>query len=181
MSPRVSRAGVQSLGLAASLLLSIITAAASATDAAKKPPGVQGSRESLNDAWLATDAVVVGTYRGVDSTLGPAYHVVDVDQVWTGTPARGRLVFKAPRGMRGERGTRTLLFLWDRLAGAPDGFLEESKARYGDKVWTPRSARIRCRAYLLPFPSYSYPFEKEKLVLRGQSAFLDRDLPLQTA
>lgn len=173
MGFRRSRTRVWSLGLVVLLFLGLASAACSAAPAGseKKPPGVLGSRTGIDDAWLSTDAVVTGTYRGVDSTLGPAYHVMDVDQVWMGTPARGRLVFKAPRGMRGEPGSRTLLFLWDRLAGAPDGFLEESKARYGDQVWA-KIGPDSLSSYLLPFPSYSYPFEKDKLVLRGQSAFL---------
>jgi hypothetical protein len=157
-------------GLLAALALAATSIAAPPAET-QKPPGTLGSREALGDAWLSSDAVVTGTYRGVDSTLGPAYHVVDVTDVWMGTPARGRLVFKAPRGMRGDPGTQTLLFFWDRLAGAPDGFLEESKARYGDKVWA-KIGPDSLASYLLPFPSYSYPYEKNKMVLRGQSAFL---------
>lgn len=173
MSPRSSATRSWSLAGATLLVVALAAAAPAAEPAAtaKQPAGVQGSREGLRDAWLAADAVLVGTYRGVDSTRGPAYHAIDVEEVWMGSLARGRLLFKAPRGMRGETGTRTLLFLWDRLAGAPDGFLEESKARYGDQV----GAKIgpdSLSSTLLPFPRYSYPFEKNKLVLRGQSAFL---------
>jgi hypothetical protein len=131
---------------------------------------VPGSRAQILDAWLACDAVVLGTYRGVDSTLGRWYHVVDVEDVWTGTPARGRLVFKAPRGVRGAPGDRTLLFLWDRLAGVSDSFLEESKTRHGAEVWE-RIGPDSLASYLLPFPAWSYPATKDKLLLRGTGPF----------
>jgi len=142
----------------------------------KQPAGIQGSREGLLEAWIAADAAVVGTYRGVDSTRGPVYHRLEVEEVWMGRPERGLLHFKAPRGMRGEPGARSLLFFWDQLAGAPDGFLEESKARYGEQVAVKIGPDSLC-SYLLPFPRWSYPFEKNKLVLRGQSAFLT-EIPL---
>jgi hypothetical protein len=134
------------------------------------PAGVTGTREAIFDAWLAADAAVTGTYRGADSVLGPLYHVIDVDDVWMGTPARGRLVFKAPRSVRGQPGSRLLLFFWDRLAGASDSFLEESKSRYAADVWRkigPDSSAV----FLLPFSAWSYPYSGDKLLLRGQSAF----------
>jgi hypothetical protein len=112
----------------------------------------------------------LAVYGGPDSLRGPYVHVLDVQDVWAGTPARGRLWFKAPRGIRAKPGDRGLFFLWDRLGGATDGFIEESKARYGDKVWE-RIGPDSSSVYLLPFPTYAYPFEKDALVLRGQSAF----------
>jgi len=132
-------------------------------------PGVRGTRQVLFDAWLASDAVVVATYGGVDSARGPAAHTADVDLVWAGTPARGPLWFKAPRGIAAARGDRAILFLWDRLAGAPDAYLEEAKSRYGDRVWQtigPDSTT----AYLLPFATYAYKLDDGKLVLRGHRA-----------
>jgi len=137
------------------------------------PEGVPGTRAGLHDAWLSADAVVNGTYRGPDSTAGPYIQVIDVDQTWMGTPARGRLLFKAPRGIRGEPGDKMLLFLWDRLAGASDSFLEESKRRYGDDTWA-RIGPDSVSVYLLPFAAWSYPYKKDELVLRGQSVFPER-------
>lgn len=134
------------------------------------PEGVPGTRAGLNDAWLSADAVVKGTYRGPDSTAGPHIHVIDVDQTWMGTPALGRLLFKAPRGIRGQAGDRMLLFLWDRLAGASDSFLEESKRRYKDETWS-RIGPDSISVYLLPFAAWSYPYKKDEIVLRGQSVF----------
>jgi hypothetical protein len=138
-----------------------------------KPEGVTGTRAGINDAWLSSDAVVNGVYRGADSTLGPYGHVIDVEQTWMGTPARGRLAFKAPRGIRGQPGDRMLLFLWDRLAGASDSFLEESKRRYGDETWA-RIGPDSVSVYLLPFAAWSYPYHQSELVLRGQSVFPTR-------
>lgn len=137
---------------------------------AAPPADVRGTRQGVFDAWLAADAAVVGTYGGIDSTLGPLYHVLEVEDVWMGTPARGRLAFKAPRRVRGTRGTKVLAFLWDRLAGASDSFLEESKARAGDDVWR-RIGPDSVALYLLPFASWSYPLTGDELVLQGQSPF----------
>jgi hypothetical protein len=131
---------------------------------------VTGTLEQLRDAWLSSDAAVVGIYKGVDSTLGPAYDVVDVAEVWMGSPAPGRLVFKAPRGNRARRGDVALLFLWDRLNAASDSYLDESKRRYGEQAWG-KIGPDSSAAYLLPFGTYAYPFDGDKLVLRGISAF----------
>jgi hypothetical protein len=141
-----------------------------ATAAPPASEGIRGTRQGIFDAWLAADAAVVGTYRGVDSTLGPIYHILEVEDVWMGTPAKGRLVFKAPRGVRVTRGGKALFFLWDRLAGASDSFIEESKAREGDNLWHeigPDSLAI----YLVPFGAWTYAFSGDEIVLRGQSAF----------
>jgi hypothetical protein len=157
--------------VAASRLAIATAASANAPDTeTKAPEGVPGTRAGINDAWLSSDAVVNGTYRGVDSTVGPNYQVIDVDQTWMGTPAPGRLVFKAPRGIRGQVGDRMLLFLWDRLAGASDSFLEESKRRYKDETWA-RIGPDSISVYLLPFAAWSYPYQKDEIVLRGQSVF----------
>jgi len=132
-------------------------------------PGVRGNRQALFDAWLSSDAVVVAAYAGVDSARGAVYHQATVEAVWAGTPARGPLWFKAPRGIRAAPGQRAILFLWDRLAGAPDAYLEEAKSRYGERVWTcigPDSTT----SYLLPFAAYAYKLDGNKLVLRGQRA-----------
>lgn len=138
-----------------------------------QPPGVRGTEAQLRDAWLASDAVVVGTYGGVDSALGPDYHVLQAAEIWLGSPTPGRLVFKAPRGMRGRRGDLVMLLLWDRLGGAPNSYLEESKARYGEDLWR-RIGPDSLAAYLLPFPAYAYPFDDDHLVLRGSGAFPKR-------
>jgi hypothetical protein len=132
-----------------------------------------GTRQQLFDAWLASDAMLLATYRGVDSTLGRRYHVADVEKTWSGPPAPQRLVFKAPRGIRVAAGARTLLLVWDRLAGAPDSYLEEAKARHGDAVWD-AIGHDSLAAYLLPFAAYAYPLDGDALVLRGQSPFSDR-------
>lgn len=147
------------------------TAAQSADPKARNatPPPVRGNRQSLFDAWLSSDAVVVAAYAGVDSARGPGCHKAVVDRVWAGTPAAGPLWFKAPRGIRAAPGDRVVLFLWDRLAGASDGYLEEAKSRYGAQVWHtigPDSSA----AYLLPFAAYAYKLDGEKLVLRSQRA-----------
>jgi len=130
--------------------------------------GVSGTRQQIFDAWLATDAVVIATYHGIDSTLGSHYHAAEVEQVWSGSPARGRVLFKAARGIRARPGDRVLLLLWDRLAGAPDSYLEEAKARHGDGVWA-TIGHDSLAAYLLPFATYSYPLDGDRLVLRGRS------------
>ena len=162
----------RTLAIATWIVLWIAPAVLGAEPPAKgaEPRGVSGTRAGISDAWISSDAAVIGTYRGPDSTLGAVHHVLDVAETWLGTPARGRLVFKAPRGIRGEPGSRMLLFLWDRLAGVSDSFIEESKRRYGDDVWKkigPDSLAV----YLLPFAVWSYPYEKNELVLRGQSVF----------
>jgi hypothetical protein len=137
---------------------------------APAPPGITGTRAGVNDAWISADAVVLGVHRGPDSTLGPGYHVLDVRQVWAGDARPGRLVFKAPRGVRGPAGDEVLVFLWDRLAGASDSFLEEAKQRYGEAVWQ-RVGPDSLAVFLLPFPNWSYPLVEGKLVLRGQNVF----------
>jgi hypothetical protein len=134
---------------------------------------VRGTEAQLRDAWLSSDAVVVGTYAGIDSALGPQYHVLQAAEVWLGSPAAGRLVFKAPRGMRGRRGDTIMLLLWDRLGGAPNSYLEESKARWGEALWQ-RIGPDSVASYLLPFPAYAFPLENDGLVLRGGGAFPKR-------
>jgi hypothetical protein len=134
---------------------------------------VRGTREQLFDAWLASDAAAVGTYRGVDSTRGPLYHRLDVEDPWLGTSVHGALLFKAPRGVRARAGDRGLFFLWERLAAAPDGFIEESKARYGDAVWE-RIGPDSLAAFLLPFPNYAWRFDGDDILLRGHSPFPTR-------
>lgn len=135
--------------------------------------GVTGTRPQIFEAWLATDASVIGRYGGVDSTLGPRYHTVEVERVWAGSPARGRLVFKAPRGIRVRPGDRMLLHLWERLSGAPDSYLEEAKARWGERVWD-AIGHDSLAAYLLPFATYAYPLDDDRLVLRGRGLFTDK-------
>ncbi len=143
----------------------------SAPPAAATPaPATRGNHQQLFEGWLASDAAVLATYRGVDSTLGSNYHVADIEKVWSGSPALGRVVFKAPRGIRAKPGDRALMLLWDRLAGAPDSYIEESKVRYGDKLW-PTIGPDSIAAYLLPFAAYAYRFEGAKLFLRGAGAF----------
>jgi hypothetical protein len=63
-----------------------------------------------------------------------------------------------------------LLQLWERLAAAPDSYLEEAKARWGDGVWQ-AIGHDSIAAYLLPFPTYAYPLDGDQLVLRGRGAF----------
>lgn len=133
------------------------------------PPGVRGNRQALFDAWLSSDAVVVAAYAGVDSARGTAYHKAVVEAVWAGTPAQGPLWFKVPRGIRAAPGDRAILFLWDRLAGAPDAYLEEAKSRYGAQVWH-TIGPDSITPYVLPFAAYAYKLDGNKLVLRGQRA-----------
>lgn len=139
-------------------------------DASAESRPVRGSRSQLREAWLASDAAVVCAYLGTDSTLGPRYHRAMVQDVWLGTPVRGPFVFKAPRGIRAETGGTVLLFLWDRLAGAFDAYLDESRRRHGEHVWE-EIGPDSITAYVLPFLSYAYAFEKDELRLRGTSAF----------
>ena len=138
--------------------------------AAAQKQEVQATLNGIHDAWLAADAAVVGEYQGVDSTLGAAYHAVDVREVWMGTAAPGKLVFKAPRGVVAEPGTEALLMLWDRLSAATDSYLETARVRYGEDAWK-RIGPDSLATYLLPFAQYAFPFHKDKLVLRGTSAF----------
>jgi hypothetical protein len=158
------------LALAGTAIAATVVATAFAVAAGKPDRGVPGTRQQIFEAWLAADATVVGVYAGVDSTLGDRYHRAAIEQVWSGSPAPGPLVFKAPRGLRARPGERALFFLWERLAGAPDSYLEEAKSRHGDAVWTV-IGHDSLAAYLLPFAAYSYPLDGDRLVLRGQSAF----------
>ena len=159
-----------------SLLVLLLFASARAEDkpapspVATPPQDTHGNHQQLFEAWLASDAAVLATYRGVDSTLGSVYHVADIETVWSGSPVPGRVVFKAPRGIRAKPGDRALLMLWERLAGAPDSYIEESRARYGDKLW-PTIGPDSITTYLLPFAAYAYRFDGAKLFLRGGSAF----------
>lgn len=131
---------------------------------------IRGSRAALRDAWLAADAALFGTYRGVDSTLGSRYHIFEAEDVWMGTPPRGRVVFKAPRGIRLLPGQTGLLLLWDRLAGATDAYLAEVQERFQDAFWAEVGPDSISR-YLLPFAAYGYAFQGDKLRLRGSGTF----------
>lgn len=135
--------------------------------------GVRASRAQLQDAWLSSDVAVVGIYKGTHPQLGERYHVVDVTDVWMGTPPLGELVFKAPRGVRAERHDEVLLFLWDRLAGATDSFIEMSRRRHGED-FIEQIGPDSLASYLLPFSRYAFPFEDGSLVLRGTSVFTDK-------
>lgn len=159
--------------LLATLGFAVDGAASPAAQAGGEADVVRGSRAQLRDAWLASDAVVVGVYAGSDSNLGPRYHNLRVQEVWLGTPAPGSLVFKAPRGIRTAPGSTVLLFLWDRLAGVFDAYLDESRRRHGDGTWAaigPDSITV----YALPFAGYAYPFDGDELRLRGRGAFTTR-------
>ena len=131
---------------------------------------VTATRAQLRDAWLSVDAVVLGVYAGVDSSLGAGYHVVTVREVWMGTPAPGRVVFKAPRGIDAAPGDETLLMLWDRLNSATDAYLDTARERYGEAT-AARIAPDSLSGYLLPFPQYAWPLQQGKLRLKGSSAF----------
>ncbi|MFQ5601115.1 MAG: hypothetical protein ACE5G2_11255 [Candidatus Krumholzibacteriia bacterium] len=157
---------------ARTLLLALLGASLGRAPLVAAQPEVKATRTQLRDAWLSVDAAVVGTYAGLDSTLGPLYHVVEVDDVWMGSAARGQLVFKAPRGIRAEPGNEVLLMLWDRLIGATDSYLETSSRRYGERAWQ-RIGPDSLASYLLPFSKYAFPLHKGKLVLRGTSVFKD--------
>lgn len=130
---------------------------------------MQATLNQVRDAWLAADAVVVGIYAGVDSTLGPLYHVVDVREVWMGNFPGGKLVFKAPRGVYAPKGTEVLLMLWDRLNGATDSYLETARKRYGEESAL-KIGPDSITNYLLPFAAYAFPFQKGKMLLRGKAA-----------
>ena len=160
------------IGMTLSLPFTVATAAAPPPDSAKGggSPDVRGSRAALRDAWLASDAAVFGSYLGVDSTLGSRYHVFDAADVWMGTPKRGRLLFKAPRGIRLQPGQSGLLLLWDRLAGATDSYLAEVQERFENAFWA-AVGPDSITPYLLPFGSYAYAFQGDKLRLRGASTF----------
>jgi hypothetical protein len=161
--------------LAVSALL-FFHATASAQD---DPPGAQKEDEKkivratvrqLSDAWLSVDAAVVGTYAGIDSAQGPTYHAFDLEEVWLGSPAPGRLLFKAPRGVGLEPGDEALLMLWDRLNGATDSYLENATRLHGNDAWRlvgPDSLA----SYLLPFPRYAFRFDGKRIRLRGTSAY----------
>jgi len=153
--------------------LSGIVAAQPAAGTARPPataPEVHATRAQIRDAWVASDAAVFGTYAGVDSALGPAYHVLQVADVWLGTPARGRLVFKAPRGIRVRPGAPGLFFLWDRLAGVTDAYLREARERWGERTLA-TIGPDSIATYLLPFPAYALAFDGDRLRLRGGGAF----------
>ncbi|HZM16341.1 MAG TPA: hypothetical protein VFE28_10080 [Candidatus Krumholzibacteria bacterium] len=169
MRTRVATTHRQRRTALAAVATAALTALAPARAAA--PSGeVLGTRAQLRDAWLSVDAVVLGIYAGVDSSLGAAYHAATVREVWLGTPAPGRLLFKAPRGINAKPGDETLLMLWDRLNGATDAYLDTARERYGDAT----GARIgpdSLSGYLLPFPQYAWPLQQGKLRLKGSSAF----------
>lgn len=131
---------------------------------------VRATVRQLRDAWLSVDAAVVGTYTGIDSAAGPIYHGLDLDDVWMGTPATGRLVFKAPRGVGLEPGDEALFMLWDRLNGVTDSYLEKSTRLYGEDTWY-RVGPDSLASYLLPFPRYAFRFDGDRIRLRGTSAY----------
>lgn len=141
--------------------------------AAAPPKPAPVSRAQLRDAWLAADAVVVAVYGGPDTSLGPAVHAADVREVWMGTPAPGKFVFKAPRGLELPARAETLLFLWDRLGGVTESYLESARARFGDDT-AARIAPDSISPYLLPFPQYALPFHKGKLEVRGSTVFPEK-------
>jgi hypothetical protein len=176
MRNAIGRAGVAAAlaAVAAATTLPPAPALAMQRDTAPER-GVAGTRQQLFEGWLAADAMVLARYVGIDSSLGgPArYHVATVERVWSGSPTAGRLVFKAPRGVRVRPGDRSVLLLWDRLAGAPDSYLEEAKSRYGETVWA-AIGHDSLAAYLLPFANYAYPLDGDELVLRGRSPFPTR-------
>jgi hypothetical protein len=130
---------------------------------------VRATLNQVRDAWLAADAAVVGIYAGVDSALGPLYHVAEVREVWMGNFPGGKLVFKAPRGLNEPKGTEVLLMLWDRLNGATDSYLETARKRYGEETGQ-RIGPDSITNYLLPFATYAFPFHKGKMVLRGTTS-----------
>jgi len=134
---------------------------------------VAATRVQLRDAWMSVDAVVLATYEGVDSTLGPLYHRAQVREVWMGSPAPGPILFKAPRGVEASRGDETLFMLWDRLNGVTDSYLENARERYGEDAWH-RIGPDSVASYLLPFSRYAFAFHKGKLTLRGSSAFPEK-------
>ncbi len=151
------------LSRAASLALAVCAATPATAQ-------VAAPRAQLRDAWLAVDVVVLGTYEGVDSTLGSAYHACKVHEAWLGNPAAARLLFKAPRGIDVSPGDETLLMLWDRLNAATDSYLETSRERLGEATWT-AIGPDSIAPYLLPFSRYAFPLQDGKLTLRGTSPF----------
>jgi len=165
LGTRVARSAL-AFSTAAALL-----APAAVAVAAEKPAPV--SRAQLRDAWLSADAVVLGVYTGADSGLGPWIHTADIREVWMGTPAPGKFVFKAPRGVDISSGTETLLFLWDRLNGVTDSYIEAARDRFGDAA-PARIAPDSITAYLLPFSQYALALEKGKIEVRGQSVFPEK-------
>lgn len=160
------------LGVAGAIALLAAAAVAAAQDTAgkKKPPDVRGSRAALRDAWLASDAAVFGTYGGIDSTLGARYHIFEIADTWIGRPPRGRVLFKAPRGIRLVPGQSGLLLWWDRLAAATDAYLAETQERYGADFWA-NVGPDSITPYLLPFGAYSFAFDGDRLRLRGAGTF----------
>ena len=134
---------------------------------------VAATRAQLRDAWLSVDVVVLATYDGVDSTLGPAYHACSVREAWLGSVKPGRLLFKAPRGVDAAPGDETLFMLWERLNGATDSYLENSRERLGDAAWA-AIGPDSIAAHLLPFARYAFPFQDRKLTLRGTGPFLEK-------
>lgn len=164
--PRSAHAALV-LATAAALLAPTVLVSA----AAEKPGPV--SIAQLRDAWLSADAVVLTIYTGADSGLGRWIHTADIRAVWMGTPAPGKFVFKAPRGVDVPLGTETLLFLWDRLNGVTDSYIEAARDRYGDAA-PARIAPDSITAYLLPFSQYALPLDKGKLEVRSQSMFPDK-------
>ena len=134
--------------------------------------GVRAGRAQLQDAWLSSDVAVVGIYKGKHPTHGEPYHVVSVTDVWMGTLGTGDLVFKAPRTVRADSSDEVVLFLWDRLAGVTDSFIEASRQRHGDTFVT-QIGPDSLSTHLLPFSRYAFPFKNGKLVLQGTSIHKD--------
>jgi hypothetical protein len=144
-------------------------------DAATGPLAAQTrtSLQQVKEAWLASDAVVYGRYEGTDENAGPAYHRIDVDEVWLGSPSRGPVLFKAPRGIQAKPGDQVLLMLWDGLNGSTHAFLEKSRRIYGDRIWEtigPDSVTT----YLLPFSRYAFVFDDGRIDLGGTNIFANR-------
>ena len=126
----------------------------------------------VKEAWLASDAVVYGIYRGESATAGPAYHQIDVDETWMGTPSPGPVLFKAPRGIKAKPGDQVLLMFWDELNGATHAYLEKGQRNYGAALWE-TIGPDSITTYLLPFSRFAFFFEKGKIDLRGTDMFGD--------
>lgn len=131
------------------------------------------SLQQVKEAWLAADAVVYGEYEGVDAEAGPAYHRIDVDEVWFGSPSRGPVLFKAPRGIQAEPGDQVLLMLWDELNGSTHAFLEKSRRIYGEELWK-TIGPDSITTYLLPFSRFAFVFDDGRIDLGGTNIFGNR-------
>ncbi len=170
MAPRNGLRTLLLLACTACFVASSSAQDARSSNRKKNDKTVKATLRQLRDAWISVDAALVGTYAGIDSTLGPIYHALDIDEVWLGTPMSGRLLFKAPRGVGLEPGDDALFMMWDRLNAATDSYLENATRLHGDEAWRlvgPDSLA----SYLLPFDSYAFPFDGKRMRLRGTSVY----------